>query len=224
MFNNWFKLNRCRNADYIDYKSNCLDGRNSISFTFSYRFSTFITRIYRICYECYNPSAESFLKISKERIQFFSEYANHSKKIIKIIKDGFNQNSNLFGSVDGLEIKRYQESDEIGSFELGKKHLMSGYRDIWKSIKKTQSEAESILNNLDNIKEEFIKIVISEIGDDFIQNYNMDLNNEIRNTYNENIFSEIYSEINNRINNGCRRLIRGPRWQTIIIIVIHFLY
>ena len=92
--------------------------------------------------------------------------------------------------------------------EIAKRHLISGYSDIWDFIIKNQSKSEGFLNDLDEIIKEFKDIIISEIGDDFVPNDNPDLeSNEIKNTYYEKLFSETYNEINIRINNDCRRLL-----------------
>lgn len=76
------------------------------------------------------PSPKSFLKISKKSLQFFSEYADHSGKIVAIIKDGFGKNSDFFGSITGFSITKPMEP-EISFLEIAKRHLMSGYTDLW---------------------------------------------------------------------------------------------
>ncbi|MBA3977724.1 MAG: hypothetical protein H0X50_05985 [Nitrosopumilus sp.] len=96
--------------------------------------------------------------------------------------------------------------------EIAKSHLITGYPDTWNSIISNPYESEGILDNLDEIQEQFKGIIIDEMKDDYVLDDNPALENKgIRNTYNERLFSEIYKEINIRMNNDCRRLIRGPR-------------
>lgn len=126
--------------------------------------------------------------------------------------DGFGKNSNLFGSINGLTVTRYQEPDEIVSFELGKIHLMSGYKKLWRKIKQEQVESNIILNKLENIIDDFKLIIISEIDSDFELENNPNLvSNTMKNTYNEKLFLEIFNEINNILEGEPRDLSIGPK-------------
>ena len=211
MFNNALRLNHNKNGHCNSCKSIFMVNRLSNTFAFPLLSLAFPDGLSRICYDFINPSPKRYLKISKDKIRFFIEYSNHSKKISTIIKDGYGKNSNLFGSIDGFTIKRYREPDELVSFELGKRHLISGYSDLWRSIQKEQKKSGIILDDLEMIIDEFKAIVNPKINSDFMLENNLNLKNKIMaNTYTEKLFSEIFSEIKNIHSNNSRILSVGP--------------
>jgi hypothetical protein len=142
--------------------------------------------------------------------QFFNDYADHSKKIIKIIKDGYGRkNPYILGSIEGFTIKRFQEPEML-FLEIAKRHLISGYSYVWSLIMENQSKSEGLLDDLERTQEEFKRIIIREIGEEFVLDDDPDLQGiETKNTYYERLFSEIYGEMTIRHNGESRHLLRG---------------
>jgi hypothetical protein len=196
MFNHRSKLSYYKNGKNHSNSNRFLDNWVDINCIFTYIYNQGRNGS-RILNTIFFPSPKSYLKIAENPSQFFIEYTTHSKKVIKIIRDGYGKKSNLFGSINGFSITKYQEPETI-SFELGKRHLISGYKELWELIKQSQVEADKILDELENIIEEFKEIINSKIYNDFTFDSNYELmGNEIKNIYKENTFVEIFNEIKN---------------------------
>jgi hypothetical protein len=209
MFNNWFKFKYFKNEKIFSNSSRFFSNwsNNIPIFVFSYNKGRVV---YRVFHTYFFPSPTSYLKMAENPTQFFRDYADHSKKILSIIKDGYGRkNPYILGSIEGFTINKYQEP-KMSFLELAKRHLISGYSDTWDLIIANQSISEGILYDLEGTQEEFKEIIISKIDDEFHLDDNPDLlSNDTENTYYENLFSEIYNEMTIRNNNESRHLLRG---------------
>jgi hypothetical protein len=211
MFDNWF--GHCsRNEDIRQNYTRIGDGRLYSTDNTKTIFSQW--NINRRCFSLYTFINNLYNCKNKKLHRFFSFYADHSNTIINNLRNEYGSGSNFISIIDGFSIIE-QRSSQIRNIDFAIEHLQKGYKKVWKDIENIQKNSSNLLFNLNKIQQEFRDMIISEIGNDFIQDENSDLSRETRNTYNENIFSEIYNEMNTRLNNRCRRLTRGTRWKII---------
>jgi hypothetical protein len=76
---------------------------------------------------------KQIVSLKEESVRFFRDYHNHSKDIVKIIKDGFGRTSGILGDCkyhSGLVIIERPKEPEIGDIGLARIHLRDGYPDI----------------------------------------------------------------------------------------------
>ncbi|MDN5868283.1 MAG: hypothetical protein L0H55_12925 [Candidatus Nitrosocosmicus sp.] len=123
-----------------------------------------------------------------------------------MLQDGYGKNNSYFGSVNGLIINKPQEP-VISFLEIVKRHLRTGYSEIWSLIAERNRKSEQTLAEIENIIEEFKNTIKSKVDIDFILEEKPNLGiNEMKNTYQESLFVEIFNEINNIKNNLPRNL------------------
>ncbi|MDN5868097.1 MAG: hypothetical protein L0H55_11970, partial [Candidatus Nitrosocosmicus sp.] len=78
---------------------------------------------------------------------FFSNYADHSKQIVRILKEGYG-NKEIFGSVDDFEIT-YPSDPKIEDIGIVNKHLEKDYPLLWELKEEFFKDSEKHLRTIE---------------------------------------------------------------------------
>lgn len=84
---------------------------------------------------------------------FFSKYADHSKDIVKILKNGYGK-GDMLGSIDDFHISDPKDPN-IEDFGNAKKHLEKGYTDTWHLKESAYNESKNRLQEIKEIIKKF---------------------------------------------------------------------
>ena len=109
---------------------------------------------------------KQIISLKEGSIRFFRDYHNHSKEIVKIIRDGFGRTSGILGDCKyhhGLVIIQLPKEPEIADVGLARNHLRDGYPDIWKLKTEAELASNAILKEIETVKTNFESKIIDEI-------------------------------------------------------------
>ncbi len=156
MFNKWLKFIYLKNGFCKNhYNSLCSRHHNFWNFAF-YLQSNFAPFNFILCgynsrflFKHYVSTLSNYIKNSREETQFFSKHADHSKQIVKTLKNGYGKQQ-ILGNRYILYIifPKEPEVEDIGN---GNSHLKSGYPELWELKNLLYANSGQRLQNMKEI-------------------------------------------------------------------------
>ncbi|MFZ0510660.1 MAG: hypothetical protein WAM14_03560 [Candidatus Nitrosopolaris sp.] len=144
---------------------------------------------------------------AKGSLRFFRAYHEHSKDIVKVIKDGFGIDSGILGECNynrGMIEIDYPKEPEMEDIGLARHHI---HPDIWKLKGEAESESKTILSEIQTIMSNFDSKIRTELeketetGIRLIRkdSYLFILSDVFQSCYYNDLSFEIFDEIKMRI-------------------------
>jgi hypothetical protein len=202
MYNNGFKLKNLNNESKRGIRDIYNSWRNyRLSyFTNDYSQYTFFKIFRYLCFYNY-----IFYCLFGETSKFFRKYKKHSKAIVKLLKNGY-CNESILGSIKDFNVI-YPKEPEIEDIGIAKLHLEKDYPKIWK-----------LKNDVKEISENRLKLINTLINQNFPLKIEELLKKDDSILYYENIFYEILNEIQNNMDGRHRNLNLGINGDTTLFL------